>query len=54
MGMFDDIAVDYPLPTECPCKDFQSKDLDCNLDRYRITAQGRLIREYTANSKNTG
>lgn len=45
MGMFDEIICDYPLPGDSPFfiepgHRFQTKDLDCCLDTYRITADG--------------
>ena len=46
MGMFDDITCYYPLPdgrTDLNPDGFQSKSLDCCLDRYVITREGRLI-----------
>lgn len=60
MGMFDYIQCDYPLPDdEKPVGDaenhknewrpfdgqFQSKDLDCNMDKYTISAEGNLTVE---------
>ena len=45
MGMFDDIHCDYPLPDGCQEKRFQTKDLDCQLDLYTMTAEGRLLKE---------
>ena len=48
MGMFDTIRCLYPLPNypaELGDKDpgFQTKSLDCGLDNYLITADGRLL-----------
>jgi len=44
MGMFDHIKCDYPLPgSEPPNKEFQTKDMSCQLDEYTITAGGRLV-----------
>lgn len=47
MGMYDDIVCDYPLPGEPPSfvgpgHAFQTKDLDCAMSTYRITADGEL------------
>ena len=46
MGMFDHIACEMPLP-EQPApprgRAFQTKSLDCLLERYTITGDGRLI-----------
>lgn len=56
MGMFDYFKIDYPLPIESyiPKKyvpyiqaafnqdEFQTKDLDCLLDRYYIDNAGRI------------
>ncbi len=45
MSLYDSIQCDYPLPDpEFQHEDFQTKDLDCLLGRYLITAQGRLWR----------
>lgn len=44
MGMFDTLKCEYPLPGNPPrVDDFQTKCLDCVLDRYTITVDGRLI-----------
>jgi hypothetical protein len=41
--MFDDITCEAELPDGVTVpRDFQSKDLDCLLDHYRITADGEL------------
>jgi hypothetical protein len=43
MGMFDTLYCDYPLPdAELQREDFQTKDLYCLMDTYRITNDGRL------------
>ena len=51
MGMFDTILCDYPLPLPELLKkpdlnwskvDFQTKDLDCAMHVYHITAEGTL------------
>ncbi len=45
MGVYDTIKSDYPLPDpEYQDVEFQTKDLNRTLDRYRITADGRLRR----------
>ena len=45
MGMFDWVRCDAPLPTPAAQGlQFQSKDLECGLDHYIITAAGRLVR----------
>jgi len=45
MGMFDEVVVKYPLPNAKVQYDiFQTKDLECLLDQYRITEEGRLLR----------
>lgn len=46
MGMFDDIKCDMPLPNGFTGQHFQSKDLDCCMDSYHITAGGRLLKRY--------
>lgn len=47
MGMFDDIICEAPLPeipgVPHPGDSFQSKDFDCELNRYTITADGKLV-----------
>ena len=48
MGMFDDLRCDMPLPdAEASGLEighwFQTKDMDCYLDKYAITEHGRLI-----------
>lgn len=42
MGMFDEVEVQYPLPDGYEGHLFQTKDLDCQLDLYRISAAGAL------------
>lgn len=43
MGLFDNLHCDYPLPDpEFQNEDFQTKDLEQTLSRYRITRDGRL------------
>jgi len=45
MGLFDDVKCEYPLPDrEHQGREFQTKDLDCLMDHYTITREGRLIR----------
>jgi hypothetical protein len=45
MGLFDTIYCEYPLPNPVhQALDFQTKNLDCGMDTYRITHDGRLIR----------
>lgn len=45
MGMYDYVICEYPLPGNPPewAKEFQTKDLDCQMDTYTITADGRLV-----------
>lgn len=46
MGMFDDIRCDAELPKVGPdpkTRCFQTKDRECQLDQYVITADGRLL-----------
>ena len=44
MGMFYYLTCEYPLPDpEAQRLRFQTKSLECLLDRYTITADGRLI-----------
>ena len=45
MGMFDYIRCDYPLPSDPPVDatiNFQTKDFDCLMQQYVITADGKL------------
>ena len=46
MGMYDYLICEMPLPAQplAPqSRAFQTKDLECLLERYTITAAGRLI-----------
>jgi hypothetical protein len=45
MVMFDNLICEMPIPGEPKPKEliFQTKDLDCQLDSYRINAEGRLL-----------
>lgn len=47
MGMFDDITCERPLPgpVKPPNQSFQTKDFDCYLDHYMITAEGTLVKD---------
>jgi len=47
MGMFDDIVCKRPLPgpKQPPDESFQTKDFDCRMDHYTITAEGTLVKE---------
>lgn len=49
MGMFDDIRCRLPLPVEVGVDHrehwFQTKSLDCELDRYEISFDGTLWHE---------
>jgi hypothetical protein len=53
MGMFDTVRCDYPLP-ERPewAEDFQTKDLENQLDVYHISERGtlRLVRSFGENT----
>lgn len=53
MGMFDDIICEYPLPDGYDKKNFQSKSFDCQMDVYKITADGEL-RIYTYDLEDDG
>lgn len=45
MGLFDTIHCEYPLPVPQHQElEFQTKDLECLLDEYTITRDGRLLR----------
>lgn len=43
MGMFDEIRCKQPLPDGCEIEWFQTKDLGCDLARFEITEDGRLL-----------
>ena len=44
MGMFDTLKCEYPLPDAIVQNDsFQTKTLECLLDDYTITKDGKLI-----------
>lgn len=44
MGMYDELTCEYPLPRpEMQTRTFQTKDLECGLWHYGITADGRLL-----------
>ncbi len=47
MGMFDDITVNQQLPGEPKplTRNFQTKDFECELARYEITRDGRLLKD---------
>ena len=46
MGLFDTVKCEYPLPDPAHQDlEFQTKDFECLLDHYRITRDGRLVRE---------
>jgi hypothetical protein len=48
MGMFDTIHCEYPLPdARHQDLEFQTKDLECFLDHYTITREGRLVQQAT-------
>src|SRR5262249_43383330 len=45
MGLFDTVTCEYPLPDPShQHSEFQTKDLECLLDHYTITRDGRLVR----------
>ena len=47
MGMFDNLRCEYPLPDAAAQNfDFQTQSLDCLLDDYVITKEGRLVKHY--------
>jgi len=46
MGLFDIIECEYPIPDDrCQKLQFQTKDLECLLNHYTITRDGRLMRQ---------
>jgi len=45
MGMFDTLKCNFPLPNkEAQDKEFQTKELRCEMDQLEITSGGRLVR----------
>lgn len=54
MGMFDDITLgdDVLLPDGYQGRSFQSKDLDCELDRYRI--EGGVLAKFCCDLEKDG
>lgn len=47
MGLFDTVKCEYPLPNSLHQDlEFQTKDLECLLDHYTITRDGRLVRHH--------
>jgi hypothetical protein len=48
MGMFDDVLCERELPDGFEGRNFQTKDFGCDLDKYTITADGRLKRRYVS------
>jgi hypothetical protein len=45
VGLFDTVHCEYPLPDpRLAGQEFQTKDLECCLETYTITADGRLMR----------
>lgn len=53
MGLYDDIACDYPLPgCEGTPPRWQTKSLSCQLDRYKIDDDGSLwVEAYDAEDR---
>lgn len=43
MGMFDYVEVDVPLPDGWSSPNYQTKDLECCMNRYKISADGKLL-----------
>jgi hypothetical protein len=44
MGMFDELRCEAPLPRpEMQDRTFQTKDMNCVLEEYTITREGRLV-----------
>lgn len=49
MGMFDDIKCEYPLPSHARMGTaFQTKDLECEMEIYRIDREGNLWRKHSS------
>jgi len=51
MGMFDELHCELPLPDGQPGTSAQTKSLACTLERYTLSASGRLLR---ADGSDTG
>lgn len=45
MGLFDEVSLEFPIHVYKPMHVFQTKDLDCLLDKYIITATGKIYRK---------
>jgi len=53
MGMFDELRCEYELPDkEAQDEVFQTKSLDCLLDDYTITREGKLILHRAGGDRN--
>jgi len=46
MGMFDDVRCEVPLPDGWEAGVMQTKDLDCELAKYVIRSDGRLVKRH--------
>lgn len=46
MGMFDTFNVEQGNPLGLPAGSYQSKDLNCGLDIYKITNKNEIVIEY--------
>jgi len=55
MGLFDTVKCKYPLPNpKHQDLEFQTKDLECLLGEYTITADGRLLRHASGYGRGAG
>lgn len=48
MGMYDTITCDMALPDNWDNEHFQTKSLDCALNMYHISSDGKLLRKHNA------
>lgn len=46
MGMFDTVEFRNQMPNGKTEHDYQTKDLDCRCDFYKISSCGRLMRQH--------
>lgn len=56
MGMFDDVLYEakMPLPDGFTGRNFQTKDFDCVMTKWRISEEGRLMQPVSAGGDPAG
>jgi hypothetical protein len=47
MAMYDYVTFRYRMPNGANGAKFATKDLECTMDQYKVTRQGRLVRVTT-------